>query len=262
MSTAAMQFFWRAMRADLDVEASGHFRASGGLRVRDALQLYKSGYWIRQVEALADGLPRLFVALGEDAFAELCRQYLRAAPSNHQELERLSTGLAAFMRAHDNPRLRELAGIAHYECHVMRCFLAPTPGGVATPLQIEAARFHATRLGFVASLHVVDVEELVWAAPVEAGDGLVAQAPWPRVSERSQVTVALWRDQTFEVRRRVLSADAAAMLRLAMGGAVMARIMDGYLDDIERVHHEMQRWFTHGWIESLAVAEPNHGITQ
>lgn len=63
----------------------------------ERIEIYRSGYYSRLVECLADDYPALKHALGDEAFEELCHAYVRAHPSRSPSLNYFGRHFSQFL---------------------------------------------------------------------------------------------------------------------------------------------------------------------
>ncbi|PHQ80937.1 MAG: hypothetical protein COB66_03600 [Coxiella sp. (in: Bacteria)] len=78
------------------------------------LQVYRSAYYLRLIEALEDDYPRLAERMGRREFGGLVHDYLEVFPSNSYSLRDLGRHMPVFMSKHgDYPS--ELVALAEFE---------------------------------------------------------------------------------------------------------------------------------------------------
>ena len=77
------------------------------------LEVYANMFLFRQVDALRTDFPDTVKQLGDSAFLEAARSYLREHPSEHPDLGRLGHRFAAFLKAKDGllPGVGDLAAL-------------------------------------------------------------------------------------------------------------------------------------------------------
>ena len=66
--------------------------------VKNRLDIYRNGYFVRLHNNLADDFPGLKAELGEQKFKELISAYLQNYPSNHYSITHIGEKLAAFIQ--------------------------------------------------------------------------------------------------------------------------------------------------------------------
>jgi hypothetical protein len=98
-------FAGAVMRSETDpvqigaAEAEKLLTSGPRLSALERLEIYRRGYVARLIECLADDYPALQQALGKEAFAELCRAYIAAHPSEQPSLNFYGARMADFCRA-------------------------------------------------------------------------------------------------------------------------------------------------------------------
>ena len=115
-------------------------RPSSEESLLDRLTIYHHGYFSRLEECLADDYPALKYALGDEAFSELCRNYVNAHPSSEPSLNGYGRALAGFIRELDLDTasfLSELAQLEWASVEVLHA-LAPEPMSAQALLSIQA----------------------------------------------------------------------------------------------------------------------------
>jgi hypothetical protein len=75
-------------------EAERRLTPGPKLGPRERLDVYRHGYEARLIECLADDYPVLKVAMGEEAFEDLCRRYIARFPSRSPNLNAYGRHLA------------------------------------------------------------------------------------------------------------------------------------------------------------------------
>ncbi len=243
MTASTLQtLFWRGVRyqpaPDDVIEA---FRGDSRLSAAERIEIYRNAYWYRQVEVLADLLPRLFLCMGEGPFAKTASRFLREKPSTSWALEHLATSFADWLRTENHT---DWADVAAIESAKLEALLARDSDIVSAP-QVDAQTFVEMRLGLAPHLHLVPVSESGLRAfddsllPVQAGGAL-----------------AVWR-QAFDVYLKVIDPNELEALSLARKGLqlgplceVLANGQTGE-DAALNAFHLLHAWFQRGWISEL-----------
>ena len=107
-----------------------HVRGNGRLPATDLLQVYRRGYGLRLVEALANDFPGLRQLLGEEEFANVAQGYLAAHPSRHPSLRWLGACLPDFLTTH---ACALFAGMAQFDWAIALAFDAPDQPTASLP---------------------------------------------------------------------------------------------------------------------------------
>lgn len=103
-------------------DMSCHVRSNGRLPAGELLEVYRRGYGLRLVEALANDFPGLRQMLGEDEFANVALDYVAAHPSRHPSLRWLGSGLPGFLASH---ACAHAVGMARFDWAIALAFDAP-----------------------------------------------------------------------------------------------------------------------------------------
>jgi len=202
----------------------------------ERLTIYHRGYFSRLEECLADDYPALKYALGDEAFSELCHDYVNAHPSSEPNLNGYGRALAGFIRELDLDTasfFSELAQLEWASVEVLHA-LAPEPMSAQALLSIPAEALPSVCFKASDAFRLFAFEYPANAylqAFYEDRDPII---PDP---ERSFVAVvrsgyAIWR---FDLNR----AQFALLSRLARGVPLGAA-----LDGIEASATEVQTWFS------------------
>lgn len=122
---------------------------AGDLTGEAAVDVYRTMYWYRLVDALFDLLPRTSHLLGKRVFTERVCAALAAEPSPFFAIERLATPVAAFLAAHsETPKLA--ADVARIEATFVDALLSPN---ASEPLLSSADVAHPSFATHMATLH-------------------------------------------------------------------------------------------------------------
>lgn len=236
------QALWRAVRYDpTPADALAHFAGDGRLDAEQRLTIYRKMYWYRQVQALTDAFPQLHSELGDKRFAQLSTDYIREHPSEDPALEKLGRAMPDFMAA----RMPGLAGVARLEWTQTLALLAPDPEGVCKPNEVDPERFAHGRLGFVPSLHLIEV------------DARAARLVEPAIRDGADAHhLAVWR-RDFGVRSLHLPPLEAECLTRARSGAAVSDVLELYSateEGIQQAFQMLLSWFARKWIETTQPA--------
>lgn len=230
--------FWRAVRFDpTPSDALAHFEGDERMSSAERLAVYRNMYWYRQVEALGETFPQFREALGGEPFTKLACRYLRAHPSTRPTLEHVGQFLPAYAAEH----VPEHASLCRLEWARLEALVSRDPSMVAKAAGIDAATFGTSRVRFVPSLSVVEVD----STALEAYD----EAP----PEREIHSVVVWR-RRFTVRQLVLEPEEASALALARTGEPVAMVLASFEGDeagIRRAFQMISRWLERQWIETF-----------
>ena len=219
--------------------------------------VYVHAYAARLVEVLESDFLTLRFAAGDEAFAELCRDYVMTTPSTHRNVRWYGQDLAEFLRTRspwqDTPVYAELASLdwaiglafdAADEDSVTEADVAARPPQRWGEMVFRLAQ-HVHRLGFS------------WNA------GLVRQA-----HDRGRACPALRRlktpqawivsRQNREVHYRRLEPDEAAALDAIAAGAPFAQMCEALCDwhpqeaVALRAAGLLKAWIHNGWIAAIS----------
>jgi hypothetical protein len=231
--------FWRAARTQVpQSELSPHFRGTTQLDAAARLGIYRTAYWVRQINTLRELFPRVVEHLGDGPFARSASRYLGAEPSTHGAIELIGRGFAAWLAREHGGRLGALAGLEFASWEV---FVAPD----IKRLEVAATRapgFAEASLSLGPHLRTVVLPRELLR---ELGHGAGGSA---------EATVAVWREG-FEVLRREVGAAETRAIDLAStsGGAKVTRLCE-VLGEGEGgaafVFEVLTAWFERGWVVS------------
>lgn len=212
------------------------FRPSSDESLLDRLAIYHHGYFSRLEECLADDYPALKYALGDEAFSELCRDYVNAHPSSEPNLNGYGRALAGFIREPDLNTasfFSELAQLEWASVEVLHA-LAPEPMSAQALPSIPPEALPSVCFKASEALRLFAFEYPANAYLQAFYEDRSPNIPGP---EASSVAVArsgytIWR---FDLNR----AKFALLSRLTRGVPLGAA-----LDGIEAGAIEVQAWFS------------------
>jgi hypothetical protein len=234
--------FWRAMRRSISPEElAATFNGDDRLPAAGRLAIYRGMYWMRQVEALRDGFPRLLARLGDKRFHWLCLDYLFAHPSRDPRIEGVGRDLPEFLRTLLDPGRMALADLAAFEWAEVDALLSPDPPGTITTFDVPADRFPASRLVLVPSLRLLSL----------------ASDPLPDAARpMSAACFGIWR-KGFAVSHVRLDEDELEAARSAGQGASVAEICSSFAsapDPPRRASTVLAAWISRRWLARVAPA--------
>jgi hypothetical protein len=201
-----LSLLWESVRGPPSERALSCFHGAGSLSPSQALEVYRTAYWVRQVGCLAELFPRLESMLGADAFSRVAAQYIRAHPSRVHDLESLGAGFVAFLQgaARDVAlveRARFLAVVALDEVPVTQ------------PIAVETE--------FAVARHVSLVD-------VSSDEARIALGYTGRSDQALPRTLAIWR-QRYEVFERWVEEDEVRCVEVARNTATLAALCEAFV---------------------------------
>lgn len=235
--------FWDAARHEpAPPEVDVDFVSRGALSAQARLGLYRTAYWVRQVNALRELFPRVVALLGDGPFARTASRYLGAHPSTSWALEHLGPGFPAWLDAHHGVALAQAARV---EWAGFDVFIAPDVAALGREA-VDGGTFADARLTVGPHVRAVAVSDEALAA-LELST--LAQGSPHRV-------LAVWRSG-FEVLRRLVSPAEAQALEAAQAGASVAQVCEVLATEFEEAPALFQvlfAWFERGWVTALSPA--------
>ncbi len=245
------------LQPELAPRVAEHVSGNDRLTPSEQADLYREQFFLRHVESLEEDHVGLVHFLGDEAFENLARAYLRAHPPRTPSLRELGADLATFVATWDGvpADLRELCtDMARYELVLVDVFDAadvPAPDGARLaqiPQDVWLTRplVWTPHLRLLASGYPVPELRLAAKRGTLAKDAPPREAAYHGVFRRDDVVV-------FER----LEAEAFRLLVLLTGGESLASACDKLSasmtdDEAARVEAEVgawfQRWASWGWI--------------
>ena len=210
-----------------------HAMRDGGTACRDTLlAVYRDGYALRLIEALATDYPGLLAMAGPADFDRMARAYIARHPSRHPSIRWYGRGLADFLAAtppfDGTPAAAEMA---RFEWALGEAFDAAdvTPVAAETLMALPTEAWETLRFTVLPSLRRVTLAFEVPQAwqrrgAVEAGTLEVVRAPQP-------LTWAIWRPDTVS-HFRSLAHDEAAMLGALVEGRSFPELCEAIADHV------------------------------
>lgn len=233
--------FWQSVRTRSGpAELDQVFASRGALSAGARLEIYRTAYWVRQVQALRELFPSAVRVLGDGPFAQLASRFLGDEPSSSWALEELGPPFVAWLRARE---ASSLAGaIAALDWARFSVFIAPeVPRMSREALQRRGLEQLELRVGPHVASCVVPREALREGAPGLAAEG------------EGEVGCCAWR-HGFEVLQALVSREELAALQAAREGVSFARwcelIVGSTEAGPEAVLATLERWLSRGWVVS------------
>ena len=253
MTLAAYQELFHAAitRGGADPRAiDACFDGTASFPAADRLQLHADMWFWRQHDALADEFPAVHACVGAEGFPALCRDYLRAHPSEHADIGRLGRHLAAFLRADPAPGRASLGDLAALEWARSEVFSEADAGVVGRDAvrALPPVRFSRGRLRFVPALRLLALAHPahdLWARAV-GGEPQAPVAP-------SATWLVVWR-AGFEVFHTAVDRHEAFALRAALGGATLLDVCARFAAVDEPVaagFTALASWIDEGWVAAI-----------
>ncbi len=219
------------------------------------LAIYRNAYEARLVDALGSDFEALRALMGDDAFGELGRAYVRAHPSTAFSLRWLGRHLSAFLTVPPYSDQADLAELAGFEWALAGAFdAADDPvARESDAAAVEPAAWPALRARLHASVRWMDCRwntQVRWRA-FKDGIPMPPAQPLPEV-----VRVLIWRQQ-LTTRFRSLPGDEAAALEAIAGGAPFAGLCETLLKWVSgdqvavRAASLLKGWLSAGLITAL-----------
>ena len=234
-----------------DARIPSEFVSDTRLPAPERLGIYAEMFLARQVEALQAEFPMVLALLGECAFTDLAREYVRAHPSEHPDIGQLGRRLATFIRGHAGVR-GDLAELAELERARSVAFGAEDaePRTWEMLAAVGPEGFAATRLAFVPALRTLQAHfdlKALWRA--------LGQGEKPAATALPEAaTFAVWK-RGFEVFHAPLSVEESAALAVAMRGATLGEVCEAFAaveDPAGTAFQTIASWFNEGWIAAIS----------
>lgn len=219
--------------------------------------VYVHAYASRLVEVLESDFLTLRFAAGDEAFAELCRDYVMATPSSHRNVRWYGRDLAEFLRTtspwQDTPAYAELASL---DWAIGLAFDATDEVSVT---EADVAALPPERWGEMVFLLPQHVHRLgfSWnAGPVRQAHDRGRACPTLRRLKTRQTWIVS--RQNREVHYRQLEADEAAALDTVAAGAPFAQMCEALCDRHPqeavalRAAGLLKAWINNGWIAAIS----------
>ena len=221
-----------------------------GRELAGGLGLYLMAYRARLQSALRDNFPVLHRALGDEAFAELARDYIDAHPSRFRSIRWFGDELTAFLDAGPE-RLPHpaLADVARMDWAIRGAFDAASapPLTLSDLADLAPEQWPQRRFALLPSLRLVELNwavEPVWHALNEDA-AAETEAPEPLTH-----LLLVWRPELECLWRSAGSVEAAALRTLVQGArfaeCCTAIAKTGEPDPATTAAGLLQRWVIDG----------------
>ncbi len=204
----------------------------GTLTAADRLAIYREAYGLRLIEALQADFKGLHHLLGDQQFAELCRDYIVANPSQHPSIRWFGGNLATFLA--DDPRYREtgiFAELARFDWSVSLAFDAQdaVPLALESVAEVPGESWPDIRLSTHPSASRLDLRWNVFALRKAADQDVEPEPPrqadWP-------VPWVVWR-KALAAKYRSMPVDEAWAWDAAARGESFAQLCEGLCEWID-----------------------------
>lgn len=197
-------------------------KPSSTLSSRERLQIYRDGYRERLLECLADDYPVLEFALGSEAFARLCREYIAAHPSRSPSLNFFGKRMAAFCRSRQGWDLGRFAG----DLAALEWALVEVLHAKLEPAMTQEGLGRLSSAAWVQARFVRNPAVRVVRTRYPANSYLQAfrEEARPEIPAPRRAATAVWR-QGLTVWRRELGVLEARVLSRLLSGAPIARAL-------------------------------------
>lgn len=218
MTTLAhlQQIFWQSVRTSPGPEEiDSCFVTRGSLTGRARIAIYRTAYWVRQVEVLRELFPSVVAALGDGPFAREASRYLQHHPSSGWAIEGIGAGFPKWLAA---------------------------AGTVADAAALDWARWCV--------MVAPDSEPFDprACAPEALLDAVIQVGSYVEVVEGAGGAVAVWRSSgaVFEA---PISAREAAVVRASKTGLTFGAWCEALSTDstAEQLVQVLERWSARGW---------------
>ena len=247
--------FHAAITGDLidRLAVSPALRGTAELPAADRLRIYADMWFWRQEDALRAEFPAVAASVGEERFRLLCREYLRAHPSEHHDIGRLGRHLPAFLRRHPAPDRSDLGDLAELEWARSEVFFEG-PSRVAgreALASLAPDEFPRARLRFVPALRLLSLEHPVHEPWREALRG-----EEPRPAHPSPTHLAVWRAGQ-DVLHAPLDGNEGTALRAALAGASLLDVCARFaaVDEPATAGFvALSSWIDEGWVSAVQPA--------
>lgn len=224
------------------------------------MRVYEYAYVARQQEILAEQFPAVHALLGDERFAQVTADYVRANPPKARSARWIGDQLSSWFRDetawNDQPVLADMAA---FEWALGLAFDAPDD----ETLDIDALAkvppdvWSALTFQMHPSLHTAVLGHDV--APFQqavAREEVPAEFPAPL---DTPTTWAVWRNpETLIVRYRALAESEARCLAVVLDGATFGELCERLADDdadnaVALAAGYLRTWIEAGWISGLAT---------
>lgn len=209
----------------------------------ERLSIYHHGYFARLEECLADDYPALKYSLGEEAFSNLCHNYVKAYPSSEPNLNGYGRALPGFIQGLDLDTVSFHSELARLEWATVEVLHAAAPEPISAQALLSIPAKALPSVCFKAS----DALRLfAFEYPVNAYLQAFYEDRQPAIPEPKSSSVAVVRSGYTIWRFDLNNSQFALLSRVARGVALGAA-----LDGIEASAADIQTWFSEWTKHSL-----------
>ena len=221
-------------------------RPSRSLAAAERVGVYHDMYLARMVEAMESDYPAVRSFLGEDAFVDLVRDYVRRHPSRSYTLNRLGDRLPDYLLEDaEKEHAAFLHDLARAELAVTQAFDEESSPTLDAPAlrRLPDAAISGLRLRPIRALRLLSLSHAVAGHLRAARDG--RPAPRPR---RRRTHLAVYR-QDYAVRYQELGADEHALLSGLVAGRPLGEAVAASALRLRASRREERvfRWFR-SWV--------------
>lgn len=216
------------------------------LSAQRRLEIYAGAYFQRLLEVMREDFPATRIALGDDRFTALVREYLTAHPPTEPSVFYAGGALPQFLAGHREVE-KFAAELARLERTTIEVFHGPdaVPLTAAAMRAIPPERWPTLVLRTHPALKLLDCEFAVGSLLRAISEG----APWP-IPQRGPISIVVWR-QASQVYYRTLEPGEREALGIASEGASFAAICAASSDKIEgdavaAINRMLARWLDDG----------------
>lgn len=244
-----------------DEAAAERVRPSSRMSARERVGVYRDAYFARLLECLADDYPALRALLGQQRFARLCRDYVRAHPPREASLNHYGAALVEFCSrapasdavdaapgAADAGLLRDIARIDWASVELIH---APSAVPLAAAeLVSQQASFAQARLIPVPTLRLLQLEHPAHELYGALRSGRGPDAAWPAAA----TSFVLLQRVHWEIRRVPLCPPEGALLADLLAGTPVTAALDRAADrgaSEQDIGAYFQRWLGAGFFAAL-----------
>ena len=231
---------------------------SARLSALERMEIYHEAYRARLVECLADDYPSVQYALGDEAFAALCYDYMNAHPSRSPSLNGYGRAFAEFCRTSPGPHAVFAADLSSLEWAMVEVLHAAS----AETLSVDALATIAPSLWGSARLpQSTSVRILEFSYPVNAFFQAHRLDESPSIPEASWSATAVFRDGE-KIWRMDLNPAMLAILRGLFANQTLEQALtlaegSGALEetDASSIMVWFRDWVAHGFFAGIQLEE-------
>ncbi len=222
-------------------------RPSSEESLLDRLAIYHHGYFARLEECLADDYPALKYALGEEAFSDMCRSYVKAHPSSEPNLNGYGRSLSSFIRGLDLDTASFLSELTRLEWASVEVLHAPAPEPISAQALLSIPAEALPSVCFKAS----DALRLfAFEYPANAYLQAFYEDRKPLVPDPEASSVAIVRSG-YTIWRFDLNRAQFTLLSRLVRGVALGAALDGINASAEEVRAWFSEWTQYGLFADL-----------